>query len=64
MKKRNIFLLLVSISLTATLYSCKTSECGCGYSENYKQRKSKVSLNNCQKNTTFATQKDIRANYS
>ena len=64
MKKRKVLLLLVSISLTAILYSCKTSECGCEYSGSYKQRKSKVSLNNCQKNTTFAVQKDIKTFYS
>ena len=64
MQEKKVLFSLILICLTIILCSCKTNECGCEYSGSYKQRKSKVSLNNCQKNTTFAVQKDIKTFYS
>ena len=58
MKKSIYLLLFCLLGFIFFLSSCGTSKCECEYSNDYKKRKSKVSLINSQKNSNFAVQKD------
>jgi hypothetical protein len=55
--KRIIQFIIASLFI-CFLYSCASSKCECETNNKYSKRKSKVSLINYQKNSTFARQKD------
>jgi hypothetical protein len=63
MKKNYLLQLLVYIVVVLIFSTCATAQCECENNKEYKRRKSKVSLLDSQKNSTFALQKEMKNLY-
>jgi hypothetical protein len=58
MKKNILSKLLISALIFFLFSSCASTKCECETKNKYSKRKSSFSLFDCQKNATFARQKD------